>query len=55
MYSLRLFGGPSLEGPDWPIRGRASQPHQLALLALDALGRQGRLGSPKGKAPVRDR
>lgn len=34
MYTLRCFGGPSLTGPLGPVGGRASQPRQLALLAL---------------------
>ena len=34
MYSLGLFGGISLEGPEGPVRGRTTQPRQLALLSL---------------------
>lgn len=33
-FSLRLFGGASIEGPDGPLAGRAAQRHRIALLAL---------------------
>lgn len=36
MFSLRLFGGASLEGPDGALTGRATQRHRVALLALVA-------------------
>ncbi len=41
MFSLKLFGGTSLEGPDGPLTGRAAQRHRLALLALLATARNG--------------
>ncbi len=41
MYSLRLFGGASIEGPDGPLTGRAAQRHRLALLALLATSPRG--------------
>lgn len=42
MFRLKLFGGLSLEGPDGPVGGRATQRHRLALLALLAtIGRSG--------------
>ena len=34
MFSLKLFGGLSLEGDGGPVSGRAVQRHRLALLAL---------------------
>ena len=34
MFSLKLFGGASLEGPDGILVGRAAQRHRIALLAL---------------------
>ena len=34
MYSLRLLGGPSMQGDAGPITGRPVQRHRLALLAL---------------------
>ena len=34
MFSLRLLGGISLEGPGGPVGGRTTQPRQLALLSL---------------------
>ena len=34
MFSLKLFGGASIEGPEGPLTGRAAQRHRLALLAL---------------------
>ncbi|MGH7481999.1 MAG: BTAD domain-containing putative transcriptional regulator, partial [Longimicrobiales bacterium] len=42
MFSLKLFGGASLTGPDGPLTGRAAQRHRLALLALLAGARAGR-------------
>lgn len=43
MFSLRLFGGISLDGPGGPVGGRASQPRQLALLSfLGSASRSGR-------------
>ena len=33
-FSIRLLGGASVEGPDGPLTGRATQRHRLALLAL---------------------
>lgn len=33
-FSLRLFGGASIEGPEGPLTGRAAQRHRLALLAM---------------------
>jgi TolB-like protein/DNA-binding SARP family transcriptional activator/Tfp pilus assembly protein PilF len=34
LFSLKLFGGASLEGPAGALTGRAAQRHRLALLAL---------------------
>ena len=34
LFSLKLFGGASLEGPVGALTGRAAQRHRLALLAL---------------------
>ena len=34
MFSLRLLGGISLQGPGGPVEGRTTQPRQLALLSL---------------------
>jgi DNA-binding SARP family transcriptional activator len=34
LFSLKLFGGASLEGPSGPLAGRAAQRHRLALVAL---------------------
>ena len=39
MYSLRLFGGLSLEGADGPVTGRPAQHRRLAMLALLATQR----------------
>ncbi|KPK56457.1 MAG: hypothetical protein AMS21_12720 [Gemmatimonas sp. SG8_38_2] len=39
MYSLRLFGGTSLEGPSGPLTGRVVQHRQFAVLALLAAAR----------------
>jgi TolB-like protein/DNA-binding SARP family transcriptional activator len=39
MLSLRLFGGPSLTGPDGPITGRANQRRRIAVLAVLAVAR----------------
>ena len=33
-FSFRLLGGASIEGPDGPLTGRATQRHRLALLAV---------------------
>jgi TolB-like protein/DNA-binding SARP family transcriptional activator/Tfp pilus assembly protein PilF len=41
MFSLRLLGGASIEGPDGPLTGRAAQRHRLALLALLAVRPRG--------------
>ena len=34
LFSLKLFGGASIEGPTGPLTGRAAQRHRLALLTL---------------------
>ncbi len=47
MFSLRLFGGASIEGPDGPLAGRAAQRHRLALLALLAATPRGGLTRDK--------
>lgn len=47
MFTLRLLGTASIEGPDGPVAGRAAQGRRLALLALLALGR--------GRALTRDK
>ncbi|HEX7090122.1 MAG TPA: BTAD domain-containing putative transcriptional regulator [Longimicrobiales bacterium] len=39
MFTLKLLGTASLEGPDGPVTGRAAQGRRLALLALLALAR----------------
>lgn len=41
MFSLKLFGGASIEGPEGPLTGRAAQRHRLALLALLAATSRG--------------
>lgn len=46
-FSLRLFGGASLEGPDGPLTGRATQRHRLALLALLASASRGGISRDK--------
>lgn len=40
LFRLKLFGSPSIEGPDGPLSGRAVQRRRLALLALLAVARQ---------------
>ena len=47
MFSLKLFGGLSLEGDGGLVTGRAVQRHRLALLAL--LGASGRRGLTRDK------
>lgn len=47
MYSLRLLGGLSLEGPAGPVEGPAAQPVRLALLSL--------LAVPEDRPVTRDR
>ena len=37
MFTLRLLGGASLDGPDGPISGRAALRQRIALLALLAV------------------
>ncbi|MCA9738988.1 MAG: tetratricopeptide repeat protein [Gemmatimonadetes bacterium] len=37
MFRLKLFGSPSLEGPEGRVEGRATQRHRLGLLAILAL------------------
>ena len=37
MYTLRLLGSPSLDGPDGPVAGRAALRQRVALLALLAV------------------
>lgn len=39
--TLKLLGGASIEGPDGPLAGRASQRHRLALLAVLAAAPRG--------------
>jgi TolB-like protein/DNA-binding SARP family transcriptional activator len=39
VFSLKLFGGAILEGPDGPVGGRLAQRRRMALLAILALGR----------------
>ncbi|MDX1646511.1 MAG: hypothetical protein R3304_05155 [Longimicrobiales bacterium] len=34
MYTFRLFGTPTVEGPEGPVSGRVTQKRQLALLAV---------------------
>jgi TolB-like protein/DNA-binding SARP family transcriptional activator len=47
-FYLRLFGSPSIEGPDGaPLAGRVSQRHRVALLALLALTPDSRLTRDK--------
>jgi DNA-binding SARP family transcriptional activator len=47
VFTLRLLGTASIEGPDGLVAGRAAQGRRLALLALLALGR--------GRALTRDK
>ena len=47
MYTLRLLGTASIDGPNGPVAGRAAQGRRLALLALLALAR--------GRAMSRDK
>lgn len=44
MLKLKLFGGAVLEAPDGPVRGRATHRRRLAVLALLATARTGRIG-----------
>ena len=37
MFTLRLLGGASLDGPDGPVAGRAALRQRVALLALLAV------------------
>lgn len=37
MFRVKLFGSPSLEGPEGRVEGRATQRHRLGLLAIVAL------------------
>ena len=46
MFSLKLFGGASIQSPDGPIEGRAVQRRRLGLLALLAAPRQTGTGQP---------
>jgi len=46
-YRLRLFGGLELQGPDGPLPRHATQPRQLALLAI--LGMAGEAGCSRDK------
>lgn len=41
MFHLNVLGGASLEGPDGPLTGRATQRHRLALLTLLAASPRG--------------
>lgn len=47
MFTLKLLGGASLEGPDGPLTGRASQRRRLAALALLAMSRRQGLSREK--------
>jgi TolB-like protein/DNA-binding SARP family transcriptional activator len=47
LFSLKLFGGASIEGPSGPLTGRAVQRHRLALLALLAVNRGTGMGRDK--------
>lgn len=47
MYTLRLLGGVSLEGPSGPVSGRAVQRRQLALASM--------LAAARGKGCTRDK
>jgi DNA-binding SARP family transcriptional activator/TolB-like protein/Tfp pilus assembly protein PilF len=40
MFSLKLFGGATIEGPTGPLVGRVAQRRRLALLAVLSVGRQ---------------
>lgn len=40
-FSIRLLGGASVQGPDGPLTGRATQRHRLALLAILAASPEG--------------
>jgi TolB-like protein/DNA-binding SARP family transcriptional activator len=47
VFTLKLLGGASLEGPDGPLTGRVSQRRRLALLALLAASRRPGLSREK--------
>lgn len=47
MFTLRLLGGASLEGPDGPLTGAAAQRQRVALLALLALSPGNRISRDK--------
>src|SRR5688500_2684917 len=47
MSRIRLFAGPSIEGPDGPVPGPVLQRHRLALLALLATAPNGTLSRDK--------
>jgi DNA-binding SARP family transcriptional activator/TolB-like protein len=47
VFTLKLLGGASLEGPDGPLTGRASQRRRLAALALLAMSRRQGLSREK--------
>jgi TolB-like protein/DNA-binding SARP family transcriptional activator/Flp pilus assembly protein TadD len=47
VFTLKLLGGASLEGPDGPLTGRVAQRRRLALLALLAMTRRPGLGREK--------
>jgi TolB-like protein/DNA-binding SARP family transcriptional activator/Tfp pilus assembly protein PilF len=47
VFTLKLLGGASLEGPDGPLTGRVSQRRRLAALALLAMCRRQGLGREK--------
>ena len=47
MFILKVLGGAALEGPGGPVAGRPAQRRRLALLALLAMSRTGRVGREK--------
>lgn len=47
MFTLKLLGGATLDGPDGPLTGRAAQKRRLALLALLAMSRRQGLAREK--------
>jgi DNA-binding SARP family transcriptional activator len=52
MFTLRLLGGASLDGPDGPVAGRAALRQRIALLALLAVGHPRPLSRDKLVADV---
>jgi DNA-binding SARP family transcriptional activator len=47
VFTLKLLGGASVEGPEGPLTGRVAQRRRLAVLALLAMSRRQGLGREK--------